>query len=93
MTPNYLHFEPCKLFLQAGIPVICDKPLVNAQAEAFELRQIAARHDTFCVVTYTYTSYSMVRDARAHIAPAKFARSSSFTRNTCWSGLLKIPPS
>jgi predicted dehydrogenase len=67
VTPNHLHFEPCRLFLEAGIPVICDKPLVNASAEAEELIRLAARNDTFAAVTYTYTGYPMVRDARARV--------------------------
>lgn len=67
VTPNHLHFQACKLFLEAGIPVICDKPLVNAVDEALELQQIAARHDTFLALTYTYQGYPMVRDARARI--------------------------
>lgn len=67
VTPNYLHYEPCKLFLQAGIPVICDKPLVNTSVEAEELIALAAKTDTFAAVTYTYTGYPMVRDARARV--------------------------
>ena len=67
VTPNHLHFEPCKLFLEAGIPVICDKPLVNSSDEARELQRLAAANDTFFAVTYTYTGYPMVRDARARI--------------------------
>ena len=67
VTPNHLHFEPCRLFLEAGIPVICDKPLVNRSDEARELMRIAARRNTFVAVTYTYTGYPMVRDARARV--------------------------
>ncbi|WP_297832898.1 Gfo/Idh/MocA family oxidoreductase [Pseudomonas sp.] len=67
VTPNHLHFEPCQLFLRAGIPVICDKPLVNRPQEAYELASIADRHNTFFAVTYTYQGYPMVRDARSRI--------------------------
>ena len=67
VTPNHLHFEPCRLFLDAGIPVICDKPLVNTSTEAEDLIRLAAEHDTFAAVTYTYTGYPMVRDARARV--------------------------
>ena len=68
VTPNHLHFEPCKAFLEAGIPVICDKPLVNSSEEARILQRIAgAKNDTFFAVTYTYTGYPMVRDARARV--------------------------
>lgn len=67
VTPNHLHFEPCRLFFQVGIPVICDKPLVNDPQEAFELARIAEQHNTFFAVTYTYQGYPMVRDARSRI--------------------------
>jgi predicted dehydrogenase len=67
VTPNHLHFEPCRLFLRAGIPVICDKPLVNSPQEAIELASIADQHDTFFALTYTYQGYPMVRDARSRI--------------------------
>lgn len=67
VTPNHLHFEPCRLFLEAGIPVICDKPLVNHPHEALELASLADRHATFFALTYTYQGYPMVRDARSRI--------------------------
>lgn len=67
VTPNHLHFEPCRLFLRAAIAVICDKPLVNSPQEAYELAGIAERHNTFFAVTYTYQGYPMVRDARSRI--------------------------
>lgn len=67
VTPNFLHFEPCKLFLEAGIPVICDKPLVNRTEEARELLRLAEGRNAFFAVTYTYTGYPMVRDARARV--------------------------
>jgi len=67
VTPNHLHFEPCRLFLQAGIPVICDKPLVNSPQEAIELASIADQNNRFFALTYTYQGYPMVRDARSRI--------------------------
>jgi predicted dehydrogenase len=67
VTPNHLHFEPCRLFLEAGIAVICDKPLVNDPAQARLLAELAAQRGTFFAVTYTYQGYPMVRDARTRI--------------------------
>ena len=75
VTANHLHFEPCKLFLEADIHVICDKPLVNSSDEARELQRLAEANDTFFAVTYTYTGYPMVRDARARIRAGRSARS------------------
>lgn len=67
VTPNHLHFEPCRIFLEAGIPVICDKPLVNSSDEARILLDLAEKTGLFLGVTYTYTGYPMVRDARARV--------------------------
>lgn len=67
VTPNHVHFEACHAFLTAGIPVICDKPLVNETSQANELIQLAKKKNTFFGVTYTYQGYPMVREARQRI--------------------------
>jgi predicted dehydrogenase len=67
VTPNHLHFEPCRLLLEAGIPVICDKPLVNSLSEARQLVALAEKKACFFAMTYTYLGYPMVRDARTRI--------------------------
>lgn len=67
VTPNHLHFEACRAFLEVGIAVICDKPLVHKEEEALELIRIAERNNTFFALTYTYLGYPMVRDARSRI--------------------------
>ncbi|MFZ6049357.1 Gfo/Idh/MocA family protein [Pseudomonas sp. CR3202] len=67
VTPNHLHYEACRSFLEAGIPVICDKPLVHRVEEAEALLCIAERRNTFLALTYTYLGYPMVRDARSRI--------------------------
>lgn len=67
VTPNHLHFEACQAFVAAGIPVICDKPLVNQLDEARELLELAERQQSFFGVTYTYLGYPMVREARSRI--------------------------
>src|SRR5262245_43636934 len=37
VTPNHLHHAPARAFLDAGIDVICDKPLTRTVAEAEDL--------------------------------------------------------
>ena len=44
-TPNHLHFDCAKAFLEAGIDVLCDKPLTNDAAEAEELVSLAEQTD------------------------------------------------
>ena len=64
VTPNHLHFEPAKALLAAGIHVICDKPLTNDYAQAQELAEIVSRSKAQFAVTYNYSGYPLVREAR-----------------------------
>ena len=40
-TPNSLHYEVCKAALEAGLHVVCEKPLCFTSAEAEELGALA----------------------------------------------------
>ncbi|HEV8691978.1 MAG TPA: Gfo/Idh/MocA family oxidoreductase [Ideonella sp.] len=64
VTPNHVHFEVAKAFVEAGIHVVCDKPLVNTSAHAEELVRSVAKHKVVFGVTYNYSGYPMVRQAR-----------------------------
>lgn len=68
VTPNHLHAAVATAFLQAGIAVICDKPMTATLAEAEELADLVARSGTPFILTQTYTGYPMVREARALVA-------------------------
>ena len=37
VTPNHMHHGPAKAFLEAGIDVICDKPLTTSLEDALDL--------------------------------------------------------
>ena len=67
VTPNASHHAICKRFLEAGIDVICDKPLTTTFAEAQDLVATVRRTGRLLGVTYVYTGYPMVREARALI--------------------------
>ncbi len=67
VTPNFLHYEIAKAFLEQGIHVVCDKPLTLEVEQAEELRQLAKEKELFFCVTYTYTGYPMVKQARAMV--------------------------
>lgn len=68
VTPNHLHVPVAKAFIEAGIHVICDKPLAANLAEAEELAQAVSDSGLLCAVTYNYSGYPMVRQARQMIA-------------------------
>ena len=67
VTPNHTHFPIASAFLAAGIHVICDKPMTVSVEEAESLQEAARNAGRILAVTYNYTGYPMVRQARAII--------------------------
>lgn len=67
VTPNDLHYPVAKAFTEAGIHVVCDKPLVHTSAQADDLIKATAKAGTVFGVTHNYTGYPMVREARAMV--------------------------
>ncbi|VAX42024.1 Oxidoreductase, partial [hydrothermal vent metagenome] len=64
VTPNHEHFEPARAFLNAGIPVVLDKPMVRTLDEAKDLVRLVYERDVLLAVTYNYSGYPLVRQAR-----------------------------
>jgi len=64
VTPNHLHLPIARAALQAGLHVISDKPATATLSEAQELRRLADAAGRLFGLTYTYTGYPMVREAR-----------------------------
>ncbi|PRD44285.1 oxidoreductase [Phyllobacterium phragmitis] len=67
VTPNHMHAPAAKAFLEAGIHVICDKPLTLDVEEAKELVDLVDRTGKVFAVTHNYTGYPMIRQARAMV--------------------------
>jgi predicted dehydrogenase len=63
-APNHLHHDVARAFVDAGFHVACDKPLVHTGAQADALCELVAARGTLFAVTYNYTGYPMVREAR-----------------------------
>ena len=68
VTPNVTHFAIARAFLEKGIHVVCDKPLTLEVAEGEELNALAQKQNCLFCVTYTYTGYPAVKQARKMIA-------------------------
>ncbi|MEX3854144.1 Gfo/Idh/MocA family protein [Paraburkholderia sp. BR10923] len=64
VTPNHLHAPVATAFLEAGIHVICDKPLAVSLAEGEALAKLAQSSKRLFAVTHTYSGYPLVRHAR-----------------------------
>ena len=74
VTPNHVHYPAAKAFLEAGIHVICDKPMTVTSQEGEELVALARDRGLILAVTYNYTGYPMVRQARAMVANGELGR-------------------
>jgi predicted dehydrogenase len=67
-TPNATHYAITKAFLEAGINVLCEKPMTVTVEEAEDIAATAKRTGAICAVNYGYTGYSLVRHMRAMVA-------------------------
>jgi len=67
VVPNHLHHAIAKAFLEAGIHVICDKPMTTTPADALDLVQTVRGSGLVFALTHNYTGYAMVREARARV--------------------------
>ena len=68
VTPNHLHAPIATAFLDAGIDVICDKPLTTTLSEALALVERVRKSGRLFALTHNYSGYPMVRQAREMVA-------------------------
>lgn len=68
VTPNHVHAPAAIAALEAGFPVLCDKPLADTLDAALAIADAARRTGGLVGVTHTYAGYPMVRQARALVA-------------------------
>jgi predicted dehydrogenase len=67
-TPNFTHYPIARALIEAGFEVICEKPLTATLEDAIALEALARESGRFVGVTYTYSGYPMVHEARVRIA-------------------------
>ncbi len=68
VTPNHLHGPVARAFIEAGIHVVCEKPMATSLADAQALRDLAAQHGVAVMLTHNYSGYPAVRRAREMVA-------------------------
>jgi len=74
VTPNHMHFPVAKACLEAGINVICDKPVTRTLEEALELEKLVAKSGCYFALTHNYSGYPLVRYARDIVAQGKLGK-------------------
>lgn len=68
VSPNYHHLPAARAALAAGVAVMSDKPMTASLAEARELADLVSQTGRPYGLTYTYSGYPLVREARARVA-------------------------
>jgi predicted dehydrogenase len=63
-TPNHLHLPIATAALDNGFHVLSDKPATATLTEAWALRDTVRRSGRLYGLTYTYTGYGLIREAR-----------------------------
>lgn len=71
VTPNHMHYPAAKAFLEAGIHVICDKPMTATLGDAKKLAALVKKTGKLFILTHNYTGYPMIRQAREMVAQGK----------------------
>jgi predicted dehydrogenase len=74
VTPNHLHLPVALAALEAGFPVMSDKPATANYQEAVELEKAVAKSGLPYGLTHTYAGYALVREARAMCASGALGR-------------------
>lgn len=68
VTPNHLHHGPARAFLDAGIHVLCEKPMTTTVAQAEDLAAAVKKSGCIFGLAHTFSCYPMVRHARAMLS-------------------------
>ena len=64
MTPNDTHYEYAAAALDAGLDVVCDKPITETHAQALDLVARVDRSQRLFAIAHGYSAYPMIRHAR-----------------------------
>lgn len=68
VSPNHHHLPAARAALEAGIPVMSDKPMTANYPEARDLAAIVEAAGLPYGLSYTYSGYPLAREAKARIA-------------------------
>jgi predicted dehydrogenase len=67
-TPNNLHFEVNKAFIEAGKHVLSEKPLTMTSAESGALVRLAREKGVVTAINFNYRGYPLIQQARGMVS-------------------------
>ncbi len=71
VTPNHVHFDIARMFIEAGFHIICDKPMTTTLEDAEAICRLVKQHNIIFALTHNYTGYPMVKQARELVSQGK----------------------
>ena len=74
VTPNNLHFEHAQTMILAVVHVICYKPITSDLKQAEELERLVSSVGVHFMVTYNYSGYPMVREAKQIVGSGRLGK-------------------
>jgi predicted dehydrogenase len=66
-TPNDLHYQVNRSFIEAGKHVLSEKPLTMTAAESAELVRLARERGVVTAINFNYRGYPLVQQARGMV--------------------------
>jgi predicted dehydrogenase len=74
VTPNFAHFAPAMMALEHGFHVVIDKPITLSLEEAKKLQEKIDETGLILCLTYTYSGYPMVKQAKQMVRDNAFGK-------------------
>ena len=91
-TPNHTHFEIAKAALEAGLNVVCDKPMTTEIGHAEQLAQLVKQSGAVFTLMHNYTGYPLVRQAREMVLGGDFGEIQAVRVNYITGSLRRMEP-
>lgn len=73
-SPSALHHEHTAAALRAGAHVLCEKPMTIDPAEAWDLVEVAKRHNRELLISFGWNYMPMIREARRMLRETSIGR-------------------
>lgn len=90
-TPNYLHYPIALACIEAGLDVICEKPMTVTLAEAEHLAERVAAQGVRFVLMHNYCGYPLVQHASERVQRGDLGRILSLQVEYLQEWLSEVP--
>jgi predicted dehydrogenase len=92
LTPAPRHKKDILRIMDAGIPIICEKPMTSSLDEALLIKEKAKGKNNLLSVTYNYSGYPMVRELRSLVEKGKLGKIHRIDLEMPQEGFIRINP-